>query len=241
MIIEDIFAVCNIILGGKRKGEKIMKVGFKLLTFCLISIFLIISYHTAVRPAVKNSPPPLQVPSFGSNNQIKVSDLFARININNKNKNSNFAVAQITKTTNSFKITFLTSAQRDALGFTTSWASKNQTLVTLYQPEQQIIDYLKSINNLPTASMINNANDNKFGKWKTNLRNLETNFKSVLLYFTASDPNTLNVVPSATNNYTIYYLFITNPNPGKIIQAGQTFGIPMLSVLKAWTLPQAIK
>lgn len=180
-------------MGGKR--EEIMKIDFKVLTFCLIAMLLVTSYRTATH-APSNTGSLIRqgnIPAPMAGSSWKIKDLFALINKNNPQQNSNFII-----TTDG-----INSYGASKFGFDADWAKNNTTVVRLVQDVAQIKKLiargvLPNNSNLSTASL-------KSRQLGLLFKYISDNFPKIILYFTAVSP-----IDGKT-----YKLYIADPCPGK--------------------------
>jgi len=197
-------------LGGER--EDFMNINFKFLTFCLITILLVASYRTAThaKTAPRNRTTTtskskttssktslirqgsIQVPTAGSSWQIK--DLFALINKNNPQQNSNFIITDSTGEN---------SYSAGNVGFDANWAKNNTTSVKLFRDDFQVRKLI-SRGVLPNSANLTAASL-KSRQLGLLFKHISDNYPKLMLYFEAV---------SLTDNKT-YKLYIADPCPGK--------------------------
>lgn len=192
-----------------------MNINFKFLTFCMITMLLVVSYRTATHAktaprsrtdtapkskSTTSSKPSLirqgNIAAPKSGSSWKIKDLFALINKNNPQQNSNFIITDDTGT-NSY------SAQN--VGFDANWAKNNTTTVKLFRDDFQVRK-LVSRGVLPSPAILNALRENTPKAQIYQLfKHISDNFPKILLYFEAVSP---------TDNKK-YKLYITDPCPGK--------------------------
>ncbi|KKQ11449.1 MAG: hypothetical protein US22_C0026G0008 [candidate division TM6 bacterium GW2011_GWF2_36_6] len=199
-------------LGGE--GEDFMNINFKFLTFCLITMLLVASYRTATQattaPRSRTTAASksrttssrsslvrqgnIQVPTAGSSWQIK--DLFALINKNNPQQNSNFIITDNTGEN---------SYSAGNVGFDANWAKNNTTSVKLFRDEFQVRKLI-SRGVLPSPAVLNSLRGNASKSQTYQLfKHISDNFPKIMLYFEAVSP---------TDNKA-YKLYIADPCPGR--------------------------